>query len=177
MGYIFKNFTAVALSLVGLSLGSPLAQAHLMKAQHGTLNIFEDGIYMVLSLPVSAFDDIDENNDGRLSMVEFNNQRSTIIEAIKNEITLSNSKNNISLEGIMLSPELSHDSSDASISQLVVLGKFNVHQPIQPLTYTNNLYGQRVNEQIITITVTRQSDKKRVTFEVMSEAPSQGLNF
>ena len=177
MKYIFKNFTVIRLSLVVLALVSPLAQAHLMKAQHGTLNIFEDGIYMVLSLPASAFDGIDENNDGKLSMMEFNNQRSTIIESIKNKITLSNSENNSSLEGIMLSPEVSHDSSDTSISQLVILGKFSVHQSNQQLIYTNNLYGKNIREQMITITATRQSDGKRVVFELMQDDPSQGLSF
>ena len=177
MKYLFKNFTVMTLCLVVLALVSPLAQAHLMKAQHGTLNIFEHGIYMVLSLPASAFDDIDENNDGKLSMMEFNNQRSTIIESITNKITLSNFENNISLEGIMLSPEVSHDSSDTSISQLVILGKFSVHQPNQQLIYTNNLYGKNISEQMITITATRQSDGKRVVFELMSDDPSQGLSF
>ena len=167
----------MTLSLVVLALVSPLAQAHLMKAQHGTLNIFEDGIYMVLSLPASAFDDIDKNNNGKLSMMEFNNQRSTIIESITNKITLSNFENNISLEGIMLSPEVSHDSSDTSISQLIILGKFSVHQPNQQLIYTNNLYGKNIGEQMITITATRQSDGKRVVFELKSDDPSQELSF
>ena len=43
------------------------AQAHLMVAQHGTLNLVGDGVYMVLSLPVSAFAGSDDDGDDKLS--------------------------------------------------------------------------------------------------------------
>jgi hypothetical protein len=53
----------------------PLAHAHLMVAQHGTLNIVDDGVFMVLSLPISAFNGVDEDSNGKISMLEFNNHR------------------------------------------------------------------------------------------------------
>jgi hypothetical protein len=56
-----------------------LAEAHLMVAQHGTLNVVDDGVFMVLSLPVSAFDGVDDDNDGKVSMLEFNNHRGAIV--------------------------------------------------------------------------------------------------
>jgi len=42
--------------VLSTSLGvMAMAQAHFMKAEHGTLNIKDDGVYMVLSLPASVF--------------------------------------------------------------------------------------------------------------------------
>jgi hypothetical protein len=59
----------LAITLLSLTLNlimGPVAHAHLMVAQHGTLNIVDDGVFMVLSLPISAFDGIDDDKDGNL---------------------------------------------------------------------------------------------------------------
>ncbi|WP_133146656.1 hypothetical protein [Shewanella sp. 10N.286.51.B7] len=45
--------------LCGLTFSS--VQAHMMVAQHGTINLVDDGAFMVLSLPVSAFHFLDNS--------------------------------------------------------------------------------------------------------------------
>ncbi|MEZ9140430.1 hypothetical protein AB4153_09300, partial [Shewanella sp. 10N.286.52.E4] len=45
--------------LSGLTFSS--VQAHMMVAQHGTINLVDDGAFMVLSLPVSAFHFLDNS--------------------------------------------------------------------------------------------------------------------
>ena len=179
MSYFFKNCApaVIAILSLSLSLGLNSVQAHLMKAQYGTLNVFEDDIYMVLSLPLSALPNTDINQDGTMTMIEFNQQRTAIIESIKTGIKLSSPKGDFFLDGIMLSPEAPHDSAGAFISQLVILGKFSVVQSSQPLTFTNNFYGKGMGEQLITITATRQSDKKAFVFELMPLAPAKELRF
>jgi hypothetical protein len=177
MSYFFKNCAPAVIAILSLSLGLNSVQAHLIKAQYGTLNVVEDDIYMVLSLPVSAFSKADINQDGTMTMIKFNQQRTAIIESIKTGIKLSAPEEDFFLDGIMLSPEAPHDSSGRFISQLVVLGKFSVVQLSQPLTFTNNFYGQGMGEQLITITATRQSDKKAFVFELMPLAPAKELRF
>jgi hypothetical protein len=103
----------LAITLLSLTLSlvmGPVAHAHLMVAQHGTLNIVDDGVFMVLSLPISAFDGVDDDNDGKVSMIEFNNHRAAIIESIEQNVTLGDKEGNLSLEGIMLSPVVPHDA-------------------------------------------------------------------
>ncbi len=177
MNYFFKIYALAAVAILPVLLGSNLVQAHLIKAQYGTLNMVEDDIYMVLSLPVSAFSKADINQDGTMTMIEFNQQRAAIIESIKTGISLSGPERKFFLDGIMLSPEAQHDSSGRFISQLVILGKFSAVQPSQSLTFTNYLYGQGVGEQLITITATRQSDKKTSVFKLVPLKPSKELRF
>ena len=67
------KYLLTLLTVLMLTLSLPQAAlAHLMVAQHGSLNIVGDGAFMVLSLPASAFEDIDENGDGDISMIELN---------------------------------------------------------------------------------------------------------
>ncbi|MDO6795819.1 hypothetical protein Q4601_16060, partial [Shewanella sp. 1_MG-2023] len=47
------------ITLSGLTFSS--VQAHMMVAQHGTINLVDDGAFMVLSLPVSAFHFLDNS--------------------------------------------------------------------------------------------------------------------
>ncbi len=135
------------------------AQAHIMVAQKGTLNIVDDGIYMVLSIPVSAFEGIDSDNDGKLSKTEFRDKRTDIAETVKSNIRLNNGKQEISLQGLLLSPVLSHHHIDEPATQLIVTGKYTVHEPDANLDYSVGLFGQTDAEQSIEITVKNKAHK------------------
>ena len=177
MIYFFKIYALAAVAILPVLSGSNSVQAHLIKAQYGTLNMVEDDIYMVLSLPVSAFSKAGINQDGTMTMIEFNQQRTAIIESINTGIKLRAPEGDFFLDGILLSPEAPHDSSGRFISQVVILGKFSAVQSSQSLTFTNHLYGQRVGEQLITFTATRQSDKRTSVFELVPLKPSKELRF
>jgi len=149
----------------------PLAQAHLMVAQHGTLNIVKDSVFMALSLPISAFAGIDDDNDGNVSMIEFNNHRTTIVESIKLHIILSDKAGNRLLEGIMLSPVVPRNTQKEAISQLTVMGRFvldDADRSSNTLKFQLGLYGEQSTEQSIEITATRKSDNQIHVFELTS---------
>jgi hypothetical protein len=110
MQFIHKYIPIVLVILILTLLLPASAEAHLMAAQHGTLNFVDDGAFMVLSLPMSAFEGIDDDGDGKVSMIEFNNHRAAIIESIEQNVTLGDKEGNLSLEGIMLSPVVPHDA-------------------------------------------------------------------
>jgi len=136
------GFSSLILTVVALTLLSSMnARAHLMVAQHGTLNFVGDGAFMVLSLPVSAFDNTDDNNDGSVSMIEFNRHRSAITDSIGQHVTLSNPEGELHLDGIMLSPVPEHDSTDGSFSQLTVMGRFSLNGTLDTLKFQVQLYG------------------------------------
>lgn len=142
-----------------LILSKPLtAGAHLMVAQHGTLNLVGDGAFMVLSLPVSAFDKLDGDLDGSVSMIEFNRRRASIIDSIDQHVRLSNDGDKLPLEGIMLSPVPEHESTDGSFSQLTVMGRFSLNGTPGDLRFEVQLFGDEPGEQTLKITATRKSD-------------------
>lgn len=170
----FLGATLFVLSM-GVSL-IPVANAHMMVAQHGSLNVTQDGTYMILSLPVSAFQGIDDNADGRLSMEEFKLYRKDIVDAVGKNITLSDDKGSLELQGIMLSPVEMHDDSNGPASQLIVLGRFSLRDIGSPLHFQVSLFGETPTEKRLAITATRKFDGKKHVFE-LTPTTSAGILF
>jgi hypothetical protein len=61
----------------------PAAYAHLMVAQRGTLNLVDNGAFMVISLPVTALAGTDDDGDSRLPM-SFRRTESKLLPLYKN---------------------------------------------------------------------------------------------
>ncbi len=170
MRSIYKYLSVPLLALT-LSLSMfPSAHAHLMVAQHGTLNIVDDGAFMVLSLPISAFEGVDDDSDGKVSMLEFNHHRAAIVEFVRQNVTLNDKQGSRPLQGIMLSPVVPHDAPKASISQLTVMGRFTLVDPDSALRFHTGLYGKRAAEQALEITATRRSVNQKHVFELTPKA-------
>ena len=166
MQYITRYIAITLLSWASCLGMGQVAHAHLMVAQHGTLNIVGDGVFMVLSLPISAFDGVDDNSDGKISMVEFNHHRGAIVESVRRNVVLIDRQGRASLQGIMLSPVASHDLVEQSISQLTVLGRFTLNNPASTLHFHAELFGTQADEQSLEITAMRRSDSQKAVFEL-----------
>ncbi len=178
---MMRVFKAMKTSFVfsALLLGSALsgsAQSHLMVAQHGTLNIVDNGAFMVLSLPISAFNALDKDNDGNVTMIEFNQQRAVIVAAIKEHVVLRDAVGPLALEGILLSPEVPHDSGTEFVTQLTVMGRFSLNQPTSPMEFSIGLYGVHDDEQRMEITGTRMTHEQ-VNILVLTPENSSGTIF
>lgn len=102
---VLLRLRRLGLLLAGLLLVLPAAQAHLMVAQRGTINLVGDGAFMVLLLPVSAFDGVDDDGDGRLSSAEFMAHRVAIARAVQQQVQLLDAQGPRPLEGLMLTPD------------------------------------------------------------------------
>ena len=57
-------------------------RAHLMVEQHGTVNFANGGAFLVLSVPVSAFDGVDDNDDRALSAEELRRHTAEVEQRI-----------------------------------------------------------------------------------------------
>jgi hypothetical protein len=176
MRSIYKNMSVTLLVLIITVPMSPSVQAHLMVAQHGTLNIVDDGAFMVLSLPMSAFEGVDDDSDGKVSMVEFNNHRAAIVESVGQDVTLGDKEGNLPLQGIMLSPVVPHDAREEPLSQLIVMGRFSLVGAKGALRFQVGLFGKQATEQLLNITATREFDNHEHVFEI-TPATSSGMLF
>ena len=165
------NRTCISYILLLAALISPTAQAHLMGAQNGTLNWVDSGVFMVLSLPVSAFEGIDDNQDGKVSKIELDKHRPALVSSIKQQVTLSDARKKHPLEGILLSPVIEHNPSQEAISQLVVMGRFNLVDPCD-LQMHIGLYGKASKEQAFKITTTRPSHDQKHVFHLTPKSPT-----
>ncbi len=169
---ILKLSLGVMLALVS----APVALAHMMVAQGGTLNFVENNdVFMVLSLPTSAFNLEDSDGNSALSMVEFSKQRKRVIEMVNERVQLSDQIGALELEGLMLSPEVDHDSQPEHVSQVVVLGKFKYRDTSEQLTFTNDLFGDAPDEQLFKMSARRKPQKIEQLFELVPDSSSQEL--
>lgn len=101
-----------------------------MVAQHGTLNFLHSEVYMVLSLPATAFNAADEDNDGKLSLAEFSQHRIEIVSEVAAQVTLSDSTGILPLHGLMISPVTPHDAPKEPADQIIVMGRFSLNEPV-----------------------------------------------
>lgn len=99
-----RGLRALLIGLLSWAFLLPAAQAHLMVAQRGTLNIVNGGAFIVLSMPVLAFRGVDDDGDGRMSNAEFAAHRLTIADTVKANVVLSDAQGPRELQGMMLRP-------------------------------------------------------------------------
>lgn len=172
---------ATSMLLVGLGL-SPALYAHLLPPQQGKLTFVQDGAFMAMSLPVSAFEGIDEDKNGSVSTDEFNNHRTEIIKKIRAGIVLSEKGEDRSLEGIMLSPVSSeeHDEhgkalEDNDVERVYVMGKFFLKGPGSDLRFRNSLYGKLSSERTFKIYATKKDGGGNQKFELTPSVSTAAL--
>lgn len=171
----FRNQMGSLLLLLSVMV-APLANAHLMVAQHGTLNFLNDDVFMVLSVPMSAFKGIDTNGDGKVTMIEFNNHRAAISKTVKDNIELTDSNNPLTLNGLMLSPVVHHHGSAQPITQLTLMGKFklpasvNESADLNQLKFHMNLFGNSKKEQTIEMTGTHKAGNQKRVFTLTPQS-------
>lgn len=165
-----NNWTKLSVFILSIVLISS-SNAHMMLAQHGTLNVVSGGAFMVLSLPVSAFKGVDDDNDGKLSMDEFDTHRLVISKVIKQQVVLSDEQGKCPLQGMILSPVTAHNSFNAPVSQLIVMGRFKLNEGYRQLHYQIELFGEKDSEQKFEITATRKADGVKRSFEIEERSP------
>jgi hypothetical protein len=141
------------------------ANAHLMPAQRGTLNLVGDGAYMVLSLPVTALKRVDDDGDARLSLTELRQHSAEVVAQVKDQVRLSDAQGDRPLDGVMLTLAPPDDAPTAPATQLVVMGRFVLNASdgatsMEPLQFKVGLFGALDAEKNYEITVTRPGQKQ-----------------
>lgn len=151
--------------------------AHLMVAQHGTLNFLDDDVYMVLSLPASAFSEADEDNDGMLSLTEFSTHRTKLIKLISEQITLTTKTGQLPISGLMVSPVTPHDAPKEPADQIIVMGRFDLDGTDSELSFDVGLFGTGDKDQSLEITATRKQEEQKQVFELNPTSKPVKLEF
>jgi len=156
---------------------APIARAHLMVAQQGTLNFLDNNVFMVLSLPASAFDTADENSDGLLSLEEFSKHRLDIIDIASSQVSLSNKKMKLPMNDIMVSPVTPHNAPKDPADQLIVMARFSLPEKIDTLLFQVDIFGKSTEEQSIKIKAARKSEEMSQSFSLSPEKNIAMLEF
>ncbi|MGB5247485.1 MAG: hypothetical protein WBN34_13120 [Woeseia sp.] len=165
-----KRFVAsIAAFAIALSLATIPVQAHLMVEQQGTINFKNGGAFLVLSVPVSAFADADEDSDGALSESELARNAEKIKQHLQSNVRLLDDAGEaLPLQGLMLSLAHPDDAHAAPAKYVVALGRFLVEEEDAALEFEMALKGAEHEQQHFRITTTRQGVSR-----VLSIAPGR----
>lgn len=166
------------LALVGVALATR-ASAHLMVAQHGTVNVVGNGAFLVLSVPAAAFPFADEDGDGRLSPLELQRHQSDVGAAVQAGARLLEGDTARPLEGMLFSLTPDELAPAEVGAQLVVLGRFALATPGEPLRFELTLFGGADQSEQMTFTRGAESQLARFTPTRTTSAlfPSSGALF
>ena len=159
-----RSARAVRAVSVCTALLAGAAQAHLIDAQTGTLNIVGQGAYLVLSLPVSAFKGVDDDGDGALSSRELQAHAGTLHQQVLAGVRLRAGGAWLPLQGLLLSPSPAHGGEGAPATQIVAMGRFGLPTGAPPLKLQLALFGRRADEGRIVLTATRKPESQRLDF-------------
>jgi hypothetical protein len=148
---------AGALLALGLGLAPRSAAAHLMPPQHGTLNLIDSAVFVVMSLPGSALAGVDDDGDGLLSAAELGAHQSAIRAAVIRRVRISDGAHPGSVDFFQLNEE--HASHDAAAppgsTHFLALMKVSFAAAPRELRVETDFWGDLAGEQELALRVTR----------------------
>ncbi|MEL0659503.1 hypothetical protein V6255_10180 [Psychromonas arctica] len=168
-----KSLKKILINVASLSLLTlPMAgSAHLMVPENGTLNFVDDNVYVVLSLPISAFKGIDDDHDGHVSLKEFNDHRTEISANVMHNVYLSDVNNKFNIDGLLLNPTASHENT-AEIDELTIMGRYSLPTPDIKVSFSVKLFSVHKKLQHYDITATNKKQALHNKFQLNPTTPS-----
>ena len=159
---------SILLSVLGLCVFfTQAAQAHMIEAQHGAINIVDDGAYTVISFPYSAFDANHDSKNKAELMIAFNEKRNAIHQKILNGLRLLTENGETEIKGLRLIPDFEHGNS----RQVVAIGKFPISSNSTDLRVSITIFGVEDNEKVYEITIKKPSVGFHKSFELSKDKP------
>ena len=116
------------------------AHAHLMPAGKGTLNVVASKVYVVLSLPVSAF--YDGGHKERISQLELKQSEEALRDRVRRGVILRSSGANASLDQILLSLPTGEGHDGQGDEDLLVMIVASFVRPPDSIALSSNLWAE-----------------------------------
>jgi len=153
----FKAFLS-RLLIAMMTVMATVATAHVMSVDRATLNFRDGGAYMVLSIAPSAFANIkfDDNQDGIISLAEFQAHQWQVQEAFVQKVQLKDENGPLALEGLFVNFEPAH-SPELAQECIVMLAKFSMRQGMMPTDWSIGLWASQFKKNDLNATVTSQA--------------------
>ncbi|WOJ92844.1 hypothetical protein R0135_13765 [Congregibacter variabilis] len=169
------NINTLIVALLASLLWAGHAKAHLMVEQTGVLNIVGDDVFMALSIPVSALENVDQDDDQEVSLFEFNSRRNEIIAQIQTAIALETESVSADLHDLRLVPVRPHGHDSVYVSQVIVMGRFTLTGSIDALNFRLALFGKSPNERSMKITAKHPHSDTESVVVLTPSAPNGTL--
>lgn len=134
------------------------AEAHLMPTQKGTVNIKENAAFVVVALPLSTFDAVDDDHDGKVSAAEMQNHRTELENQVQTKLRFFDGDKAGSVEFIQINTEEDEAPTANNAQHYLVLMKIGFDQAPQQLRLENALFSNNAGEQNLSLRATRGTE-------------------
>ena len=164
---------ALVLGLFGLFGLFGQAQAHLMPAQKGTVNLMGTLAYVVLAVPAAAFAGLDENGDGLVDQAELARHQTELKARIRSGFALSQPQPGgeeqalwrdilVSLPDRDERPYAKEASQAPAQSHLLVMAVASFASAPQALLIRSELFAPGDSADLLKLTVTRMDPQGHI---------------
>jgi hydrogenase/urease accessory protein HupE len=148
-----------AVFLFGLT---PAAEAHLMPAKQGTINIVDKSVYVVLTVPVSAVKDFDDNHDGAMDLAEISRHQKALNDNLGSRIALwAASDAGVAGLTMVMSPQTG-DQADQPTNYLLLMHERTFKAPPTNLHMKVNIFGDAADQKQIAMRAKRGAEAEMV---------------
>lgn len=137
------------------------ASAHLLHEQNGTMKIAENSANFVISVPVSALEDVDFDGDGMLSMEELGSRKERIIAQFEQGFSVSQGST-VGRETVTLVFSPNTQNPEAPTHYVVVMHRVFFEEKPAGLTISFDLFGSTFQEQRLSLRVSDEDGSKTV---------------
>jgi hydrogenase/urease accessory protein HupE len=142
-----------------LLLVAGTAQAHLLPKQSATMKIVDDSANFVVSVPVSALENVDDDEDGLLSAQEIQRHGKAIERQFTSRFTVSDAgKSGSNLMTWVVPPQTDGVTSDSDY--IVILHRIQFDTPPRRPTVSTDLFGTGNGEGQMTMRATLGEDQE-----------------
>jgi hydrogenase/urease accessory protein HupE len=144
--------------VIVLSFHVSSAGAHLLPILSGTLNVIEQNVYVVLSLPASAFWGLDKGPDGALDIDQYHWVEESLIAQTKQGLRVDGDGQTPELIELMTQVSPRDRKSPTDQDALVVMLEYRFAATPKTVLIKTNLFGDRASEQQLTIKAQKGED-------------------
>ncbi len=136
-----KLTCAALVVLATLSLHTSPASAHLMPVDRGTMNLVGSKAYIVLGVPVAAFQDVPACQDGILSRREFTDHRPALRALVRDGLSVMGPKK-ATIKRVLLNlpTGMGHDPNAAKMITVMVVA--HLSEPPKKVTLRWDLWAR-----------------------------------
>jgi hypothetical protein len=153
--------SVVLLAVCAIVTAGRSAQAHLMPAKQGTLNVVDSSVYGVVSIPVSALHGFDDDGDGMLEGRELELHEDALRAEVGRRFVVSDGDTPGAVQRIdlVLSPE--HDATPDRAGEVIALVHVRFPAAPEDLRLRCDLFGAKDPEGPLAIKATRHVGQEK----------------
>ncbi len=148
----------MCLILVPMILFPANALGHLLPVLSGTIRVEANNVYVVLSLPVDAFQGLQLSPDGRLDADQYDQAESRIHLALKEQFILTGGKGSPELIELITKRSVKNEKLASDRDVILAMMEFRFQEQPQAIQVKTSLFGHFDSERQLTLKASNGRD-------------------